>query len=121
MQRSFRNSLGQGNRHKLSIRGRAGRDVGVCLSSTDQSDVEWDNLQRRVDDDSRLVHLIAPDSDSDSDSTGSKSCHCRSNENVREIAGERWDRIAELICASVDIQQRFVWDLTLALKLMLVP
>jgi hypothetical protein len=103
--------------------GRFEKPSGQCesgLSSTDQSDGEWDRLQARMEADTRMVDLA------DSLICDYVSCtdtgieNLPTIENVTDVVNEKQLKASQLTDQALDMQARFVWDLALAVKRMCV-
>jgi hypothetical protein len=117
-----RRSLTAPNKPQLSVRFQSLPNRHESEeSTTDQSDGEWESLQAKVALGSELISHT--DSDLLRSLDDDPSCCIESlpmADNTQEVIDEKEREIAQLTAQAIDMQARFVWDLSFAIKQMIV-
>jgi hypothetical protein len=112
-----RRSLTPSHKRKLSVRFQTFDNHSVSLlSSTDQSDEEWESLQAQT----RLFTLTNHELNSSVDDSSPIPLDVPSREVLETFISEKQRSASEMTTQALDLQARFVWDLSFAIKQMLV-
>ena len=117
----MRRSLMPTSSRKLAANISGHEDNSRFTSTTDQSDDEWDRLQRKVEADARMANLadagLFEDSIEMSEMSEENLCW---SDNLPELVKMKEQERDKMHSQAIDMQSRFIWDLSLAVKRLLI-
>ena len=119
--RNARRSLMPTNSRRLAANISTTSDNPRFASTTDQSDEEWDRLQRKVEADARMADIADAGLFEDSlEQSEMSEENLGWYDNMPELISMKGQERDKLHRQALEMQSRFMWDLSLAVKRMLV-
>ena len=119
--RNARRSLMPTNSRRLAANISTTSDNPRFASTTDQSDEEWDRLQRKVEADARMADIADAGLFEDSlEQSEMSEENLGWHDNMPELISMKGQERDKLHRQALEMQSRFMWDLSLAVKRMLV-